>query len=256
MKHVPLAGRMTGIFKVFFTFYFIFITTKVRGGGNNTPTLCAISNFVIIVSALNRRPVIFNVRSTTMYEADYVVSTLPPDMMAADRPHRRSQLSDVISTMPSTSSTAANKKRKLAAVVEEPEPASNVMNEVRAFPSASKSNQEKSNCISVPRVSLVDIIKCNDEQRQLVPANGENSSKTDSEPQVDEQAPVDPEEYFADDINNECLNMICDQAEEFSRTQNERINQVFTLCYSYSPSSALSFDSGEILCNASDIGID
>ncbi len=45
MKHVPLAGRMTGIFS-FFYFFKIFITTKIRGRGNNTPTLCAKSSVI------------------------------------------------------------------------------------------------------------------------------------------------------------------------------------------------------------------
>ncbi|KAK7601276.1 hypothetical protein V9T40_008717 [Parthenolecanium corni] len=200
------------------------------------------------------KPVIFSVRNNSIYEGDYVVSTLPPEMMTGERPHRRSQLSDVVSTVPSTSAGTVNKRRKLTAVVEEPEPS---VHERQAL--TNKSAVNRSSSTSVPRVSLVDIIKYNDDQRST-PQSKMNSPNP--QPSIPYPIPeVEPRvndvpEFPPDDINNECIEMICDQVEELTKSQADRIEKVFRYCYSYSADAPMVFDSDEILCNASNVGIE
>lgn len=197
---------------------------------------------------------IFSVRNSSIYEGDYVVSTLSPEMMTGERPHRRSQLSDVVSTVPSTSAGTVNKRRKLTAVVEEPEPS---VHERQAL--TNKSAVNRSSSTSVPRVSLVDIIKYNDDQRST-PQSKMNSPNP--QPSIPYPIPeVEPRvndvpEFPPDDINNECIEMICDQVEELTKSQADRIEKVFRYCYSYSADAPMVFDSDEILCNASNVGIE
>lgn len=197
---------------------------------------------------------IFSVRNNSIYEGDYVVSTLPPEMMNGERPYRRSQLSDVVSTVPSTSGGAINKRRKLAAVAEEPEPSAH---EGRA--STSKSAVSKSNSTPVPRVSLVDIIRYNDDQKSTPQSksNSTNLQLTPPNPSPEVERGVnDVPDFPPDDINNECIEMICDQVDELTKTQADRIEKVFRYCYSYSADAPLIFNTDEILCNASNVGIE
>lgn len=195
---------------------------------------------------------IFSVNNYPIYEGDYVVSTLPPEMMSGERPHRRSQLSDVVSTVPSTNGGAVSKKRKLAPVVEEPEPSERRV-------STSKSTSSKNNSTPVPRVSLVDIIKYNDDQRSTTMSR---SSSDDQRQSI--ASPVaemglelnDVPNFPQDDINNECIEMICDQVEELTKTQADKIENVFRFCYNYNADAPLVFDSDDIFCGASDDGIE
>ncbi|XP_065206807.1 cell cycle checkpoint control protein RAD9B [Planococcus citri] len=78
------------------------------------------------------KPVIFNV-DNPLYQADYVVSTLPPEIISGERPYRRSQLSDIASSMPSNSVVNSTRKRRLAPVTEEnPEPIASLPTESSA----------------------------------------------------------------------------------------------------------------------------
>lgn len=185
-----------------------------------------------------------------MYEADYVVSTLPAEMMCTDRPRRRSQLSDVMSTVPSTNSGNVNKKRKLVPITEETElnsPAA-ILNEEY------ESKHENVNLACVPHVSLVDIIKYNDEQKSFH-SNSKNNENHEKKLSTPVQSPRNLPEFFTDD-SNECLQMFYDQIDEHARSQTEKINKVFKYCYSYSPESVILPENEEILCNASDIGFE
>lgn len=245
-------------------------------------------------------------RNDQLYEADYVVSTLPPEMMSGERPHRRSQLSDVVSTIPSTSTgTVGAKRRKLTPLTEEPEPI--IADELEPVASPSR-NQSHHTSVLVPRVSLVDIVKYNDDQRQVpasttsgnnelqqsfvpnipdtdipqqssvrsvVPDTGElqpllntfvsneenQHSPCDSIQDLENERGktltkfvVDPSDYFPEDVNNECLQMICDQVDEMTRSQADRIQTVFKYCYNYSPKSIVVPDD-QILCESSDIDL-
>lgn len=49
-----------------------------------------------------------------LYQADYVVSTLPPEMISGEKPYRRSQLTDVASSMPSTSANSTRKRKSVS----------------------------------------------------------------------------------------------------------------------------------------------
>lgn len=228
-------------------------------------------------------------------------------MMSGERPHRRSQLSDVVSTIPSTSTggTGGAKKQRLTRLAEEPEPL--IADEPEPVASPLR-NQSHHTSVLVPRVSLVDIVKYNDDQRQ-VPASAASSNNElrqssvrsipDTEipqqssvrsvvPDTGELQPLlnsfvsneenhhspyhsiqdlenehgktlpkfiaDPSNYFPEDVNNECLQMICDQVDEMTRSQADRIQTVFKYCYSYSPKSIVVPDD-QILCESSDIDL-
>lgn len=172
--------------------------------------------------------------------------------MTGERPYRRSQLSDVVSTVPSTNGALANKRRKLAAVVEESEPS---VRESRS--STSKSVGTKSNSTSGPRVSLVDIIRYTDDQRSTSQSKSNSTvpppTSPDRLPEVETEI-NDVPDFPPDD--NECIEMICDQVDEFTKSQATRIEKVFRYCYSYSADVPQVFDADEILCNASNVGIE
>lgn len=171
-------------------------------------------------------------------------------MMSGERPHRRSQLSDVVSTIPSTSAgTSGVKKRRLAPVTEEPEPPAEEP-EPAPIPAVSPA---PSASVFVPRINLVDIVKYGEELHQspacnVVPDTEEKQQTNNYEP-----AP-DPADLFQDDINNECLQMICDRVDEITRSQADRIQKVFKYCYNYSPPKSVVPDD-QILCESSDLDL-